>query len=269
MARIRTIKPEFFRHEGLQDLEIANPGMYPMMVFEGLWGHCDSKGRFEWRPRQLKLDILPFLNFDMTTTLAILADAGMVNRYTVDGKEYGEIPTFEKHQRISGKELQEGEKHPGSTGEASEKQPGSTGEIPEFQEGKGREQEGKGVNLSLSELAAPVADRCPPCPIQRIVEIYHEELPSLTRCVAMNATREGYLRQRWRECFKDGDFATIEEGLVRFREYFQHVAQSDFLCGKTAPNGRRPFLADLEWLTKPNNFLKVLEGKYHAHKHTH
>ena len=44
MARIRTIKPEFFRHESLQDLEIANPGMYPMMVFEALWGHCDSKG---------------------------------------------------------------------------------------------------------------------------------------------------------------------------------------------------------------------------------
>jgi hypothetical protein len=25
MARIRTIKPEFFRHEGLQDLEMSHP----------------------------------------------------------------------------------------------------------------------------------------------------------------------------------------------------------------------------------------------------
>lgn len=148
MARIRSVKPEFFRHEALQDLEIANPGAYPMMVFAGLWGHCDSKGRFEYRPRQLKLDILPFLPFDMAATLEILERAGMVKRYSVDGKEYGEVPTFEKHQRLSGKEATEGEKHPSPLGEATGKQRGSDGEIQESQEGKGREEEGKGVNPS-------------------------------------------------------------------------------------------------------------------------
>lgn len=91
MTRIRTVKPEFFRHEALQDLEIANPGKYPMMVFEALWGHCDSKGRFEWKPRMLKLDILPFLAFDMAETLSILDAGGMVRRYSVGGKEYGDI----------------------------------------------------------------------------------------------------------------------------------------------------------------------------------
>lgn len=157
MARIRTIKPEFFRHEGLQDLEIANPGKYPMMVFEGLWGHCDSKGRFEWRPRQLKLDILPFLPFDMAETLAILAESGMVKRYEVDGKEYGEIPSFEKHQRISGKELTDGEKYPEPNREATGKQRGSVGEIPESQEGKGtgREQEQEGNGVGANAPLAP------------------------------------------------------------------------------------------------------------------
>lgn len=148
MARIRTIKPEFFRHEALQDLELANPGKYPMMVFEALWGHCDSKGRFEWKPRMLKLDILPFLPFDMADTLAILENAGMLHRYSVDGKEYGSIETFEKHQRLSGKELTEGEKFPSPTGEADVKQRGSVGEIPESQEGKGREREEEGKGLS-------------------------------------------------------------------------------------------------------------------------
>ena len=112
MARIRTVKPEFFRHERLQDLEIANPGSYPMMVFAGLWGHCDKAGRFEYRPRQLKLDILPFLPFEMESTLRLLESAGFVRRYEVDGKTYGEIPSFGKHQRLGGKELQEPEKHP-------------------------------------------------------------------------------------------------------------------------------------------------------------
>lgn len=140
MARIRTIKPEFFRHEGLQDLEAANVGKYPMMVFAGLWGHCDKSGVFEWRPRQLKLDILPFLTFDMMETLEMLADAGFVNHYIVDGKEYGSIPSFVDHQRINGKEAQEPSRYPqnptenkqGSNGEATGKQPRS-------QEGKGRE----------------------------------------------------------------------------------------------------------------------------------
>jgi hypothetical protein len=101
MSRIRNVKPEFFRHEGLQDLEIKNPGKYPMFVFEGLWTKCDRNGVFEWKPRSLKLDILPFLNFDMEETLKILETEGYVKRYCVDGKEYGIVPTFLKHQKPS------------------------------------------------------------------------------------------------------------------------------------------------------------------------
>ena len=92
----------------------------------------------------LKLDILPFLPFDMDKTLGILERAGMLHRYSIDGKEYGLIDTFEKHQRLSGKELTEGEKFPSPADESFVKQQGSAGEIPESQEGKGREEEGKG-----------------------------------------------------------------------------------------------------------------------------
>jgi hypothetical protein len=68
------VRPEFFRHEGLQDLERNNPGKYPMFVFEGLWTKCDRQGAFEWKPRSLKLDIFPFLEFDMADSLSILYD---------------------------------------------------------------------------------------------------------------------------------------------------------------------------------------------------
>lgn len=147
MARIRTIKPDFFRHEGLQDLEAANPGKYPMLVFAGLWGHCDKAGRFEWRPRMLKLDILPFLNFDMTDTLDLLVASGFIRRYSAGGGEYGVIPSFGEHQRINGKESQEPEKYPEppeTSGEAPAQRPRSTGEAIETtgREGKGRERNG-------------------------------------------------------------------------------------------------------------------------------
>lgn len=142
MARIRTIKPEFFRHEGLQDL-----GAESMLVFAGLWTQCDSKGRFRWRPRQLKLDILPFMDFDMEVILEKLRESGFLEKYEVDGKYYGLVPTFRDHQRLTGKEREDGEKYPeplekhrGNIGETSGKQEGGTGERPVSQE-KEREKE--------------------------------------------------------------------------------------------------------------------------------
>jgi hypothetical protein len=101
VSRIRNVKPEFFRHEGLQDLEEKHVGKYPMFVYEALWNQCDRQGVFRWKPRLLKLDILPFLPFEMDETLKILSEAGYIKKYTVDGEDYGIIPTFKKHQAIS------------------------------------------------------------------------------------------------------------------------------------------------------------------------
>jgi hypothetical protein len=148
MARIRTVKPDFFRHEKLQDLEVKNPGLYIMLVFQGLWTLCDSKGKFIFKPRTIKLDILPFIPFDIDRTLSILIDNSFIDKYTVEGKDYGRIPSFNEHQRLTGKELSEGEKYPDPTttdpvikGESPEKQEGSTWEAPEKHQGA---QEGKG-----------------------------------------------------------------------------------------------------------------------------
>lgn len=146
MARIRSVKPAFFRHEALQDLERAHPGAYVMLVFEGLWGHCDKHGVFQWRPRQLKLDILPFLDFEMADTLTVLQDAGFLVQFKAHGQPYGYIPTFNDHQRINGKEAKDDSPlppPPGSIREAVGKHQGSAGDELVGQEGKGkgREQE--------------------------------------------------------------------------------------------------------------------------------
>jgi hypothetical protein len=121
-----------------------------MLVFAGLWGHCDKAGRFEWKPRHLKLDILPFLPFEMAQTLELLEAHGFIKRYSVAGKEYGCIPSFSEHQRIGGKEAQEPGKHPEppeTTSEETVKHKGSNGEAVGIagREGKGREKEGNGI----------------------------------------------------------------------------------------------------------------------------
>ena len=148
MARIRTIKPEFFRHEGLQDLESSHPNFHVMLVFAALWGHCDKRGCFEWRPRQLELDILPYLDFCLADTLMLLEKHGYVRRFESQGKIYGFVPTFSDHQRVSGKEAQEKPKCPEPKDFFPIASQGSTGEAVETtgMEGKGREKEGKGLD---------------------------------------------------------------------------------------------------------------------------
>lgn len=100
--------------------------------------------------------------------------------------------------------------------------------------------------------------KTPDCPHQAIVDLYHETLPTLTRHVVWNESRRKNLQARWRESAK-------RQTLDWWKTFFAHVAASDFLMGRTqARDGRPPFQADLEWLTKPGNFAKVVEGKYHA-----
>jgi hypothetical protein len=105
MAKIRTIKPELFRHEGLQELQTTTT-LPVMLVFAGLFTQSDREGRFKWNPRILKLDILPFLPFDMAEALVALAQAGFIRRYTVSGKTYGDIPSWSQHQRPGSREPQ-------------------------------------------------------------------------------------------------------------------------------------------------------------------
>lgn len=93
------MKPAFFRHERLQELETKYATLRPMLVFQGLWTQADREGRFVWQPRQLKLDILPFVDFDMAEGLELLRANGFIERYEVSGRSYGYIPTWHEHQK--------------------------------------------------------------------------------------------------------------------------------------------------------------------------
>ena len=105
MARIRTIKPSFFRHAGLYDAERAEA--LPLRVaFAGLWTACDRDGRFPWKPRELKLDCLPFDDCDFAEVMGALAKYGFVVRYEAAGSAYGYVPSWDKHQAINQREAQ-------------------------------------------------------------------------------------------------------------------------------------------------------------------
>lgn len=167
MARIRTIKPEFFKNEQLAELP-----MIARMLFIGLWTQADRRGRLLDRPKRIKAEVLPYDKADVDQLLTSLQEAGLIIRYECQGFEAIQILSFEKHQRFSGKEAQEDsyipEHKPGSVGEVMGKQQGSNGEASENagKEGKGREgnKEGKGKEFSgpTGPGAGSEADDSPP-----------------------------------------------------------------------------------------------------------
>lgn len=103
MARIRTVKPELFKHEELFELE-EETGLPIRIAFVGLFTCCDREGRFKWRPRALKLDVLPYDMIDFSRVLDALTTRGFVVKYEVNGEAFGEIPSFKRHQTINNKE---------------------------------------------------------------------------------------------------------------------------------------------------------------------
>lgn len=103
MSKIRTVKPELFRHEQLFEAE-QKSGFPLRLIFIGLFTVVDAEGRFRWRPRQLKLDILPYDDINFNLVLSALADFGFIKRYECDGEYYGCIPTWRKHQNINQRE---------------------------------------------------------------------------------------------------------------------------------------------------------------------
>jgi len=119
----------------------------------------------------------------------------------------------------------------------------------------------------------PDIDICPPsgglpnCDHEKVIALYHQHLPTLRRVEVWNETRKGYLRQRWREVAEElarQKEVQVSDILDWFTEFFVHIGTSKFLTGRVNSKDGRPFIADLEWILKPSNFAKIVEGKYHG-----
>jgi hypothetical protein len=94
VARIRTIKPQFFLNE-----QLAALGYGDRLLFIGLWTQADKAGRLEYRPLRIKAALFPYDDFNVTEGLGRLVNAGLITRYEGNGLELVAITTWAKHQR--------------------------------------------------------------------------------------------------------------------------------------------------------------------------
>jgi hypothetical protein len=162
VARIRSSKPEWWKSAKWcrlpRDIRATYKGIWEVM--------CDDQGRFLADPRQVKADVWP-LDDDITpkkiagwlpkleTVTVTTADGSKVPAvafYRIDGVDYGFLPGFVKHQKISHPTPS---KLPAPPGNNSGVIPEPLRKIPEnFSPDKDRDLD-RGVELERSGEEAP------------------------------------------------------------------------------------------------------------------
>jgi uncharacterized phage protein (TIGR02220 family) len=96
MARIRTIKPEFFTSE---DIVALQP--FARLLYIALWCEADREGRLAWRPQTFKMRYLPADSVDIGALCQELTGRELVQLY---GNGYAFIPGFASHQHVNPRE---------------------------------------------------------------------------------------------------------------------------------------------------------------------
>ena len=86
-------------------------------------------------------------------------------------------------------------------------------------------------------------------PYEKIRNLYNEIAKSLPKCLKLSENRKKHIAARWNEY--GGELETFEM-------LFTKAEASSFLTG----NNDRGWNASFDWLMKPDNMTKVLEGRY-------
>lgn len=166
MARIRTIKPDFWTDEKVL-------GIKPLtrLLFIGMWNFADDYGRLDFSPVSLKAKIFPGDDIsaaDMRDMLNELCIADLLLIYSANDKEYIEITGWH-HQRIDKRQVS---KIPGPFDDGSNirglpptspDRPRLTTTPAPVMEGNGRGMEGK----QDADAARPAIEIVPPDPQAR------------------------------------------------------------------------------------------------------
>ena len=158
MARIRTIKPEFWEDEKLAKLPV-----YARLLFIGTWNFADDNGVLLANPVLMKSHIFPYEDIGISTIsewIDLLVENGMLIRTTYNGKDYLVIRKFLIHQKINRKSIRiniplpvvlkvidEYNKTHGVLTESS---------LQEREQGIGKRNDGTGMEEKMKEESAPV-----------------------------------------------------------------------------------------------------------------
>lgn len=159
MARIRTVKPEFWTNEKVLSI---NP--LTRLLFIGMWNFADDYGRMDFSPISIKAKVFPndpIAPDDVRDMLHELSRADLLMIYSAKAKEYIEITGWD-HQRI---DKRQASKIPAPFAEGSAirgipptspDHPRSTTTPAPVMEGKGEECKGREGKEETREVALSI-----------------------------------------------------------------------------------------------------------------
>jgi hypothetical protein len=273
--RIRTVKPEFWTHPVLMRKDHGT-----RLLAIGLLNFADDEGYFIADEDVIRGALMPKeISTNVRRMIDDLSRIGYIR--IVDHSEMGPIGwvvKFKDHQRVDRANQSKLKVYFGcgtptapTTSEAFDEHSTNIRRIIDEQssteQGTGnREQVSKiDTDVSIVHLDSQTHDggleidqagsqgELPiPAPkdlSQRIVDLYHDNCPSLPKVKVVTATRKQSVKSRWKE-YKGDERA--------FRILFQTAEYSDFLSGR---NGRWSG-CNFDWLLKSANMIRVLEGNY-------
>lgn len=280
MARIRTIKPEFWTHEDLSALPEATH-----MLAAALLNHADDEGYFNANPGLVKAACSPLRepSVSIQDSLKSLCEIGFITALTSpDGKRFGLVNNFDLHQRVNrptpSKIKALGVIPDGScTTHAQLTEDASPERNREQGTGKGREQ-GTGTSSLRSDSSAPlvltaVANELPARREARVRQIateaqaaYNSTLAKphgvLAACAVLNKPRikavEKSLPTARAMCrtLYGNERVTAEFWVA----YFEEVEKDDWHSGRsTGGPGHENWKPDFEYLLRENVMAKLFD----------
>lgn len=108
--------------------------------------------------------------------------------------------------------------------------------------------------------------KLPACPVEAIVELYHQQLPELPRVRLLSDKRRKSIRKLWRWVLtsKKTDntprAASAEEAQAWLRSYFGRARKNDFLMGRGHRSAEHAgWQCDLDFLLTDNGMKHVIE----------
>lgn len=96
MARIRTIKPDFWTDERITECSVS-----ARLLFIGMLNFADDNGNLPASPKKIKMQVFPADCFDCRPLIDELITQGVLIEYSVNGNKYWNIKGFKKHQKIN------------------------------------------------------------------------------------------------------------------------------------------------------------------------
>jgi hypothetical protein len=95
VARIRTVKPEFWVDEKVVEL-----GPWARLLFIGLWNFADDQGYIDYAPKRIKMQVFPGDTTDVVPLIDELLSQGVLRAYRSSIGPVLHVVNWRRHQRV-------------------------------------------------------------------------------------------------------------------------------------------------------------------------